>query len=169
MLKYILTGILTIAIITAAATAWRRRQRNAAARLNAAAVLIRESQLDNVISREAAMDPGRIRPVLELSWKDDSKRAYLFDPVYPVKVGKDPAKNNVCIRKATVGSEHCLLEIYKGALTVQDLNSRNGTYIRRSGRRYKVDGRVYVKNGDRLEVGGLSMKIRLFMYDAAYI
>ncbi len=169
MWKYIVTVLLILATLSVILITARKRKKAAAARLNAAAVLLREGQLDNAISRDSVQDIGRIRPVLELSWKDDSNRSFLFDPTTPVKIGKDPTKNNICIRKGMVGSEHCLLVMYHGALTLQDLKSKNGTYIRRNGRRYRVEGRVYVRNGDRIEVGGLTMKIKLFMYDAAYI
>ena len=169
MWKYILAGVLLILILISALITVRKYKNAAAARLNAAAVLLREGQLDNAISRDLAQDLGRIRPVLEISWKDDTKRSFLFDPSNPIRIGKDPARNNICLRNETVGSEHCILVMYHGALTLQDLKSRNGTYIKRGFRRYRVEGRVYVQNRDRIEVGGLSMKLNLFMYDAAYI
>lgn len=169
MWKYILALILFIAILVITTVMVKRRRNAAAARLNAAAVLLREGQLNNAISRFSTQEVNRYRPVLEFIWKDDCKRSFLFDPSSPIRIGKDPVKNNICIREASVSAEHCLLVMHKGALTLQDLRSSNGTYIRRRGRRYRVDGRVYVNNGDRIEVGGLSMKVNLFMFDAAYI
>lgn len=169
MWKYILTAILLILILIIAIVVIKRKKNAAAARLNAAAVLLREGQLDNAISRDRVQEPGRIRPVLELTWKNRERKTFLFDPLSPVRIGKDPAKNSICIRNGMVGSEHCLLVMHNGALTLQDLNSKNGTYIRRGGRRYRIEGRVYVNNGDKIEVGGLIMKASLFMYDSAYI
>lgn len=170
MWKYILAAILLIVIIVITIAVVKKRRNAAAARLSAAAVLLRERKLNDVISRYATQDIGRYRPVLELTWKDKSgRRAFLFDPSSPVRIGKDPGKNNICIRNASVSAEHCLLVMHKGALTLQDLSSRNGTYVRRRGRRYRVDGRVYVSNGDRIEAGSLCMKVNLFMYDVAYI
>lgn len=146
-----------------------KRKRMDEATLRAASVLLREQQLDRAISRDSKPDQNRIRPVLELQWKDNRKRHYLFDPSMPVRIGKDPLRNNICIRREAVSSEHCVLIMHRGALTVQDLNTRNGTYIKRGRKRYRINGRVYIQNGDRLEVGGLSMTISLFMYDVAYI
>lgn len=169
MWKIIIPIILIIAASTATAIIMRRRKAAKIAKMRASAVLLRESQLNNAISREFGQDQGRSRFVLELSWKDDIKRDYLFDPSVPVRIGRDPEKNQVCIRRDTVSSEHCLLVMYKGALTIQDLNSTNGTYIRRNRSRYRVNGRVYLKNGDRVEIGGLSIRVNVFFFDAAYI
>lgn len=169
MWKYILTTFLLVIIAVIITVIIRRRKGAAAARLKAAAVLLREWQLDNAISRDANAEYTRIRPVLELTWKDTRKRDFLFDPSVPIRVGKDPVRNNICIRRETVGAEHCVLMMYRGALTVQDLNSRNGTFIKRGRKRYRIRGRVFVRNGDRLEVGGVSMQINLFMFDSAYV
>lgn len=169
MWKIIIPVLLMIAACTVTAIVLRRRRAADRARMRSAAVLLRESQLNNAISREYGPDQGRQRFILELSWKDEAQRTYLFDPSTPVRIGRDPEKNQLCIRRDTVSSEHCLLVIYKGALTVQDLNSSNGTFIKRRHSRYRVSGRVYVKNGDRLEIGGLSIKVNCFLFDAAYI
>ena len=169
MWKIIIPVILIIICCTATVVILRRRRSMQAARAAAASVLLRESQLNNAISRESGHDHGRSRFVLELSWKDSAKRKYLFDPSVPVRIGRDPEKNQVCIRRDVVSSEHCLLVMYKGALTVQDLNSSNGTFIRRKHSRYRVNGRVYLKNGDRLEIGGICFRVEVFFFDAAYI
>lgn len=169
MLKIIIAIVFILAAVITTVVILRRRRAARTAKMRAAAVLLREGQLNNAISREFGQDLGRSRFILELSWKDEIKRDYLFDPSTPVRIGRDAEKNQVCIRRDTVSSEHCLLVMYKGALTIQDLNSSNGTYIRRNRNRYRVDGRVYLKNGDRLEIGGLSIKVNVFFFDAAFI
>ena len=169
MWKYILATVLAVIVAVIIIVIAKKKKNRKAGRLNAAAILLREVHLDDVISRDKTSEMERIRPVLELSWKYDRRQSYLFDPISPIRVGRDPNRNQICIRKDSVGAEHCILVMYNGALTVQDLDSRNGTFIKRGHKRYRVNGRVYVKNGDRLEVGGLSMKINLFMFDSAYI
>ena len=148
---------------------WRKRREAKGARLRAAATLLRESQLNMAITRGPESKQSRFKPVLEIMWRDGDKHSYLFDPVEPIRIGRDYDINQICIRRDTVSNEHCILVMYNGALTVQDLNSSNGTYIKRGMRKYKVKGRVYVNNGDYLIIGGIKMKLHLFAFDATYI
>ncbi|MBR2675264.1 MAG: FHA domain-containing protein [Mogibacterium sp.] len=121
------------------------------------------------IMKDAGTGQSRYKPVLEVSWKEKGKHIYLLDPSEEIKIGRDFDANQICIRRETVSNEHCLIAMHNGVLTVQDLNSSNGTFIKRGMKRYRVNGRVYVNNGDCLLIGGVSMKLQLFIFDAAYI
>ncbi|MEJ2210118.1 MAG: FHA domain-containing protein [Anaerolineae bacterium] len=56
-----------------------------------------------------------------------------------------------------VSGRHCLFRISPGGLTVQDLGSTNGTYLR--GRRLPPYQEVAVSPGDRVQVGSFSLAV----------
>src|SRR5579883_2574966 len=53
------------------------------------------------------------------------------------------------IPSAEVSRRHCLLSYANGRLTVEDLDSSNGTYVNE----VRVEGRAPVHAGDRLQIG----------------
>ncbi|HEX5270917.1 MAG TPA: FHA domain-containing protein [Gemmataceae bacterium] len=59
------------------------------------------------------------------------------------------------IQSAEVSREHCRLRVRDGYLTVEDLNSRNGTQLNGE----DVKGRQVVRPGDRLRVGPVTFVV----------
>jgi pSer/pThr/pTyr-binding forkhead associated (FHA) protein len=61
----------------------------------------------------------------------------------------------VRIPSAEVSRRHCALRVRDGYLTVEDLNSSNGTYLNGAA----VSGRQVVRPGDRLRIGPLTFRV----------
>ena len=72
-------------------------------------------------------------------------------------------------KEETVSAKHCVLFLYQGGVYLGDLNSRNGTWLRRGLRTRRVTGAVPVVSGDRLLIGGLSLRAEIFTMDMAYM
>jgi pSer/pThr/pTyr-binding forkhead associated (FHA) protein len=62
---------------------------------------------------------------------------------------------NVRIPSAEVSRRHCLLRLDGVQLTVEDLNSANGTYLNNR----RVSGQQPVASGDRLRIGPLTFAV----------
>ncbi|MEA5114187.1 MAG: trypsin-like peptidase domain-containing protein [Geobacteraceae bacterium] len=68
-----------------------------------------------------------------------------------VKIGRDPAKNQVIIENDGVSREHAWVGMENGLLVIKDLNSLNGTYLNSSDSdRIKTEP---VKDGDVIIIG----------------
>ncbi len=67
------------------------------------------------------------------------------------------------IPSAEISRRHCVLRTADGYLTVEDLNSANGTYL--NGR--PVTGRSVVRPGDRLQVGPVTFLVEYPLSRAA--
>lgn len=59
------------------------------------------------------------------------------------------------IPAASVSRRHCLLQIGDGVLTVEDLDSVNGTFVNGN----RVQGRQVVRPGDSLEIGPVRFRV----------
>lgn len=59
------------------------------------------------------------------------------------------------IPSAEVSRRHCLLSFANGQLSVEDLDSSNGTYVNQ----VRVKGRTLVRAGDRLKIGPLTFTV----------
>ncbi len=59
------------------------------------------------------------------------------------------------IPSAEVSRRHCLLSYANGRLTVEDLDSSNGTYVNE----VRVQGRTPVQAGDRLQIGPITFTV----------
>lgn len=147
----------------------RKRRKARANVMRSAAVLMREGRLDHALARDNSNLQNRMRPVLQVSWKDEKKRSYVLDPTEIISIGRDPSINQISIRQDTVSAQHCRLMLHNGKLTIQDMNSANGTWIKRKYGVYPVNGRIYLRNGDSIIIGEMEMQIKLFMFDTAYI
>lgn len=136
---------------------------------DAAYKVMKESCLDHAIrSRDERVHRGQ-KLMLYLKWTDSEKRGYVFDPERTVRIGRDFENSDICIREETVSSRHCVLFLYQGALYLQDLNSRNGTWLKRGLGRQQVQGTAPVFSGDKILVGSLTIKVTVFTFDMAYM
>jgi predicted component of type VI protein secretion system len=59
------------------------------------------------------------------------------------------------IPSAEVSRRHCLLSFANGQLSVEDLDSSNGTYVNQ----VRIKGRTVVRAGDRLKIGPLTFTV----------
>ena len=92
--------------------------------------------------------------IVRLSWSD--QRLNLADGEYVV--GRDPDAD-VYVDSQSVSRRHALIRISEGGATIEDLGSRNGTYI---GDR-RIDRPGTIKNGDAVRVGATVVTVRIVM------
>lgn len=107
--------------------------------------------------------------MLYLKWKDSEKQGYVFDPAKPIRIGRSPEKNDICIRKETVSLQHCVLYLYQTGVFLEDLHSRNGTWLKQGLVKRQVRGAEPVFSGDKIIVGDLVIKVIIFTFDMAYV
>jgi len=63
---------------------------------------------------------------------------------------------NLCIPSSEVSRRHCLLQFQDGCLTVEDLNSVNGTFLNEE----RIAGKSVVYPGDRLFIGPVHFTVQ---------
>ena len=68
-----------------------------------------------------------------------------------------------------ISGQHCVIYLSEGMLAIQDLNSSNGTWIRRGFWKHRLQGAEYLLSGDKIIVGGLKLTVTIFTFDMAYI
>ena len=136
---------------------------------DAAYKVLKEECLDLAIRNQNERMRAEQKLMLYLKWKDSEKQGYVFDPEKPVRIGRSPEQNDICIREGTVSSQHCVLFLYQGGLYLQDLNSRNGTLLKQGFSRHLVNGTEQVFSGDRIIVGSMTFQVTLFLFDMAYM
>lgn len=136
---------------------------------DAAYKMIKENCLNNAIRNQSAPVYGGLKIMVYLKWKDRQKQGFVFDPEQGIRIGRSPGDNEICIRDGAVSGQHCVIFVSGGQLAVQDLNSANGTWIRRGFKKRAVETAEFLYSGDRLAVGTLKMKVTVFTFDMAYI
>ena len=136
---------------------------------DAAYKMIKENCLNNAIRNQSAPAYGGLKIMVYLKWKDRQKQGFVFDPEQGIRIGRSPVENEICIRDGAVSGQHCVIFVSGGQLAVQDLNSANGTWIRRGFKKRAVETAEFLYSGDRLAVGTLKMKVTVFTFDMAYI
>lgn len=133
----------------------------------AAYKIIKEDLLDRAIAnRQPDLYMGQ-KVMLCLEWKDVSREGYVFDPEPGISIGRQAEGNEICIREISVSSRHCRICLVEGQPVVEDLNSSNGTWIKRGFRKRAVTAVEPVFTGDILVIGTVRMKVTLFYFDMA--
>ena len=92
--------------------------------------------------------------IVRLSWND--QRLTLTDGEYVV--GRDPDAD-VYVDSPSVSRRHALIRISEAGATIEDLGSRNGTYI---GDR-RIDQPGTIRNGDAVRVGSTVLTFRILV------
>lgn len=169
MVVGIVVGAASLAMILLIMMISRRKKKDREQEIKAAAMLLKERQLRNAIDMNKKNGAQREQLILVVSWKDDKKRKFIFDPATGVRIGRGRDENQICVPLDTVSQKHCMIFSNDGYLYVKDLNSANGTYIKRGLKKYLVRDCQLCRDNDSIIVGGIAFKIRSFWIDSAYI
>lgn len=138
----------------------------------AAKRMIQEEYLNYCISNPAVRQPEPVRfsrTMLYLKPCRKNTEGYVFDPAYGICIGRDKGSCDICLEDITVSARHCELFWYKGCLFLRDLNSQNGTEIKKGFFSHTLYGETdLLQNRERFKVGDTWFKVTVFYYDAAF-
>ena len=169
MVVGIVAGVAALVIILLIMIVSRRKKKDKEQEIKAASMLLKERQLRNAIDMNKKGGTPREQLILVITWKDDKKRKFIFDPAIGVRIGRGREENQICVPLDTVSQKHCIIFSNNGYLYVKDMNSANGTYLKRGLKTYLVRDSLLCRDGDQIIVGGIPFKIRTFWIDSAYI
>lgn len=139
----------------------------------AAGNIIREDYLNyclvNTVGNEKVAPPNGQKIMIYIkSGSGRTKNQFVFDPEKRVNIGRDPESNNIFINEAAVSMHHCSIVSEGAEVYIYDLNSTNGTVLKRGlFRNINLSGGAgtELRTGDRVCVGSNIFKITLFYYD----
>jgi len=94
-------------------------------------------------------------PLLKLSGENDGQDIFSFS-LEEVSVGRDPAAD-LCLDHPTISARHARLRFHHSQWWVEDLNSKNGTFLNGE----PVNEPMVITQGDRLGFGQVSLIIEV--------
>lgn len=136
---------------------------------DAAHKILKEECLNNAIKNKSGSVCGGKKIMFYLSWKDDGKQGFVFNPEQGVRIGRIPEENEICVREETVSAHQCILYLASGRPAIQDCDSANGTWIKRGIFKHLVLEAEHLYSGDCIIVGSMKIKVKIFLFDMAYI
>ncbi len=136
---------------------------------DAAHKMIKEAYLDNAINKQQISYGNRHKIMLYLKWKDRKKYGFVFDPEKGVRIGRNPGENEICIQEGSVSGRQCVLMLADGRPAIRDLQSTNGTWIKRGIRKHAVRDAELLFTGDQIIVGSIRIRVTIFTFDIAYM
>lgn len=169
MAGIVLAGIAILAIILFSLFSVRKSNKEKEKEYKAAAMLLKESQLQDAIDMNKNKSAARERMILVVSWKEEKERKFVFDPMTGVRIGRSRDDNQISIPLETVSQKHCIIFSDGNNLYVQDLNSANGTFVKHGFKTIPVNKYELLADNDRVIVGGIEFKVRSFWLDSAYL
>lgn len=108
------------------------------------------------IKRQSALSEARIIPEIRLT-SHIGEQAVSHNYALPeLLIGRDSSCDLVLAEK-TVSAEHVRLSFHHGNWWVEDLNSRNGTYLNLD----LLDTQAVLTSGDELQVGQVKLNIEI--------
>ena len=126
--------------------------------------------LQNTISPDSSIaEPKGAKIMLYLKSKSTGKKTrFVFDPEKDVKIGRDNSESKIFINDISVSQNHCLVYSKDNRVYLQDMNSVNGTFVSRGMfKKYALFGgnQIELRTGDKIIIGSVILKVRLFYYD----
>jgi hypothetical protein len=176
ILIIVLIALITIFIIIFAVVSSLKkseRQKYYAAAEN----ILREDYLNyslknTMYSDEQYQEPSSKKTMVYLKSKSSGKKAqFVFDPEKKITVGRDKNKNNIYINDMYVSQNHCSIFSMDDKVYLQDLNSINGTIVKRGiFKKYEIFNGCFIelRSNDRIIIGNNCIKIILFYFDMSY-
>lgn len=99
------------------------------------------------------------------------KDSYVFDPEKGIYIGRrrSDEKNMVYLNDIQVSKEHCVIYSYGERIYMKDMNSSNGSIVKRRFTRYSLaEGNVMeLHDKDKLYIGSAVIKVFIFYYGIA--
>lgn len=142
----------------------------------AAANIIREDflnfSLQNPVNNDGSFNmPSEQRTMLYIKLKTSGKKAqFVFDPAKRILIGRDKFNSNIYINEAFVSQHHCSIFSENNLVFLQDMNSANGTYVKRGflKKYHLLNGQhIQLRSNDTIIIGSNKFRIILFFYDMA--
>jgi DNA-binding winged helix-turn-helix (wHTH) protein len=93
----------------------------------------------------------RPQPRYQLLWRDG--RVVLTESEYVLGRSREL---EVCLDSPSVSRQHARIRVSPEGVTLEDLGSKNGTYLRG----HKLDGEARLGDGDELRLGSVRLKFR---------
>lgn len=111
--------------------------------------------------------PQTQKMMLCLKIEKAKNKSFVFDPMEKIYIGRNNNENSICLQDAIVSGRHCCLFLYGNEIWIQDLNSANGTFVKRGMRSpYALKGtQMQVFSGDKIFVGNTVFKLEMFICD----
>lgn len=169
MIGIVVLCAIIAAVGTAVALVGCRRREERFRCYSAARVLLQNEILDCEIQNQVAAAPTSCRILLYLRVHTKPVKKYVLDPRKGILFGRDIRSCDVLLNEAVISEHQCCIREYQGALWLTDLNSANGTVIRKGAFRtltLRGGQSVRLKSGDRLLLGRVRFDLILFRFDS---
>ncbi|MGN0621782.1 MAG: FHA domain-containing protein [Porcipelethomonas sp.] len=169
--------IFFVGIIIFSSVVYARKTESKNKRDEAAQVMLKDEYLDHMLTNplihgntEAPDRNNRVMLYIETCNVKPAAK-YVFDPSKKVFIGRDRQQCNVCISEATVSSRNCAIVSMGNSLVLQDLNSANGTLVKRGFfKKYHLHNtQIVLRSNDRIVVGLTTLKLMIFDYNSITI
>lgn len=126
--------------------------------------------LQNTISPDGKVnEPRSAKMMVYLKSKSSGKKTqFVFDPEREIKIGRDSVNSNIFINDSAVSQYHCRIYTYDDNVYLQDMNSSNGTFVKRGTlKNYSIynGNQIALRTGDKIFVGSCMFEVCLFYYD----
>lgn len=137
----------------------------------AAQRILREEYLDGAIKNTEGMGlySNEQRMMIALKMQGSKGAGYVFDPAREVRIGRNREGNDICVQDLATSGEHCKIFLYEGQLCIEDLNSSNGTVLKRGfGRSQALFGKMaFLQNHTKIIVGSNCFLLTIFYCDVS--
>lgn len=137
----------------------------------AAQRILREEYLDGAIKNVEGigLSSNEQRLMIALKMKGSKGAGYVFDPAREVRIGRNREENDICVQDLATSGEHCKIFLYEGKLCIEDLNSSNGTVLRRGlrGSQTLFGKMAFLQNYTKIIVGNNCFLLTVFYCDVS--
>lgn len=166
----IVAAVIFVILITVSV---QKRSEMLEGRYRAAANIIKEDLLNYSIRNPMTHndhEPSGARLMVCLQPMHTKEKApYVFDPARVIYIGRKISveKNMICLNDIQVSMEHCMIYTDGSRIYIKDMNSSNGSVVKRGFQRYYLAGgnAMELMNRDKIYIGKTVIKVFIFYYD----
>lgn len=162
---YLLPAAAGVAVSVLLLLYYRRENEKYRAYRRAASRLLSIHALRRSLRREESLRSS-VRTMLILGWEDDGWQEYIFDLAEGVWIGRGKEGNQLVIYDLNVSRNHCRLTEQNDCLYLEDLESANGTLVKKNGRWKRVWGKEQIREGCEFSVGPVIFKVKTISVDS---
>lgn len=132
----------------------------------AAYKIIKEEYLNDAIKKVGSLKQhDTIRRMIGIKKIGKGNQSFVFDPEKIVNIGRSQEGNDLRVGDVRVSGYHCRIFMYQGQIFLEDMQSANGTYVKRGFSTIQVMQPFQLVTGDKLLLGSQIFQICIFDFN----
>jgi len=132
---------------------------------DAACQILKEEYLTQSLKKSSREEPLKQQKMIYLKiCSKKQKQRYVFNPAHEIIIGRAKQNSTIWLPSREVSMSHCRILLFDRQVYLQDLNSSNGTLVKKGWKTYLIESgqSILLETGNKIKIGETIFRVTVF-------